>query len=85
MRAVVRLAVVVFRAVLRPPDADFFAVVLRVRDGDFRAPLFRLRDFDADRLAAPRPEPLFLPPPVVLLTVAQARASAVSAETPRFL
>src|SRR5580704_10151482 len=31
----------------------------------------------------PRPEPLFLPPPVSLLTVAQARRSASFSETPR--
>jgi len=31
----------------------------------------------------PRPEPLFLPPPEILLTVAQARCSASSWETPR--
>jgi len=31
----------------------------------------------------PRPEPLFLPPPVSLLTVAQARRSASSLPTPR--
>jgi hypothetical protein len=32
----------------------------------------------------PRPEPLFLPPPVSLFTVAQARRSASRRETPRF-
>jgi hypothetical protein len=32
----------------------------------------------------PRPEPLFLPPPVILFTVAQARFSALFSETPRF-
>jgi len=32
----------------------------------------------------PRPEPLFLPPPEVLLTVAQARLLAVFLETPFF-
>jgi hypothetical protein len=32
----------------------------------------------------PRPEPLFLPPPVSLFTVAQARRSASPRETPRF-
>jgi hypothetical protein len=32
----------------------------------------------------PRPEPLFLPPPLSLLVVAQARALASLAETPRF-
>ena len=32
----------------------------------------------------PRPEPLFFPPPVILLTVAQARFSASSFGTPRF-
>jgi hypothetical protein len=31
----------------------------------------------------PRPEPLFFPPPVSLLTVAQARRSASSRGTPR--
>ena len=33
----------------------------------------------------PRPDPLFLPPPVMALTVAHARPSASSSETPRFL
>src|SRR5215813_13795312 len=32
----------------------------------------------------PRPDPLFLPPPVILFTVAQARRSASSSGTPRF-
>jgi hypothetical protein len=32
----------------------------------------------------PRPEPLFLPPPLLLFTVAQARRSASFSETPRF-
>ena len=32
----------------------------------------------------PRPDPLFLPPPVSLFTVAQARRSASPRETPRF-
>jgi hypothetical protein len=32
----------------------------------------------------PRPEPLCLPPPVLLLTVAQARRSASPSGTPRF-
>ena len=32
----------------------------------------------------PRPEPLFLPPPVSLFTVAHARLSASRRETPRF-
>jgi hypothetical protein len=32
----------------------------------------------------PRPDPLFFPPPLDLFTVAQARASAVFFETPRF-
>jgi hypothetical protein len=32
----------------------------------------------------PRPEPLFLPPPVSLFTVAHARLSASPRETPRF-
>lgn len=32
----------------------------------------------------PRPEPLFLPPPLALLTVAHARRSASSSERPRF-
>ena len=59
--------------VLRPRDVeDVFALDLRLRDDvDLRAPVFRLRDLDADFLAAPRPEPRFLPPPVVLLTVAE--------------
>src|SRR6478736_353978 len=32
----------------------------------------------------PRPDPLFFPPPVILLTVAHARASAVFFDVPRF-
>src|SRR5262245_15118398 len=32
----------------------------------------------------PRPDPLFLPPPVILFTVAQARRAASSSGTPRF-
>ncbi|HET6796393.1 MAG TPA: hypothetical protein VFH40_04460 [Gemmatimonadales bacterium] len=32
----------------------------------------------------PRPEPLFLPPPVSLFTVAQARRAASPRDTPRF-
>src|SRR5688572_9698116 len=35
-------------------------------------------------VALPRPEPLFLPPPVSLLTVAQARRAASLEPTPRF-
>jgi len=35
-------------------------------------------------MALPRPEPLFLPPPVSLFTVAQARLSASFLPTPRF-
>ena len=33
----------------------------------------------------PRPDPLFLPPPLISLTVAQARLSASFSDTPRFL
>jgi hypothetical protein len=33
----------------------------------------------------PRPDPLFLPPPLISLTVAQARFSASFSDTPRFL
>jgi hypothetical protein len=35
--------------------------------------------------ALPRPEPLFLPPPVMALTVAQARFSASSSDMPRLM
>jgi len=43
---------------------------------EFKAGIFYLVFF--------RPEPLFLPPPVSLLTVAQARAAAVFVLTPFF-
>jgi hypothetical protein len=39
--------------------------------------------FEREREAA-RPDPLFLPPPSSLFTVAQARRSASRRETPRF-
>ena len=49
------------------------------------APPFRppLREDDLFSVL-PRPEPLFLPPPLSLFTVAQARRSASSLPTPRF-
>jgi hypothetical protein len=67
---------------LRPPD-DFVPddLLERLRLAapflpPLRAgPLFVLR---------PRPEPLFLPPPDILFTVAHARRSASSLGTPRF-
>jgi len=54
------------------------------RDVDEARPPIRppLRD-EAVLIVFPRPEPLFLPPPVSLLTVAQARRSASSLEVPR--
>ena len=42
-----------------------------------------LRD-DVFVLFRPRPDPLFLPPPSSLFTVAQARRAASRPETPRF-
>jgi hypothetical protein len=51
-----------------------------------RAPPFRPPLREAERLVLfPRPEPLFLPPPVSLLTVAQARRAASLLPLPRFL
>ena len=68
--------------VLREPELAFFAALLfrAVDDPALRPPLR-----DEDRFTGfPRPDPLFLPPPVSLLTVAQARASASSFDTPVF-
>lgn len=84
-------------AVLRPVvdllAARFFGAL-------FFADLDALLRLDADRpldeglrsrtsgvvfLALPRPEPLFLPPRSCRLTVAHARCSAVSSDTPRSL
>jgi hypothetical protein len=75
--------------VLRRVDDVFLAELERPED--FRvvedlalpplAPPFRA---DAVEVFLPRPEPLFLPPPVSLFTVAQARRSASFFETPRF-
>ena len=66
----------------------------RDRDVDLRAPLRREAaaarppfrpPFRAGALFVrrPRPEPLFFPPPLILLTVAHARRSASSSDRPR--
>src|SRR5437667_11957761 len=67
--------------------AAFFAEALRAaagRDAE-AAPPFR-PPFLAGALltALPLPAPLFLPPPVISLTVAHARRSASPSDTPRF-
>jgi len=73
-------------AFLRRVSAAFFAAALRAEAGRAAAAAPPLRPpFFAGSLftGLPRPEPLFLPPPVILLTVAQARDSASRSETPR--
>ena len=51
---------------------------------ELRPPMRPPSRAEAVFIALPRPEPLFLPPPVSLLTVAQARRSASSLDVPRF-
>src|SRR5207237_396306 len=66
--------------------------LLRLREddlltADLRAPVdVRVVDLRVGALFVlrPRPDPLFLPPPEVLFTVAHARRSASSSGTPRF-
>src|SRR5262245_36497569 len=54
------------------------------RDADARPPI-RPPLRDEERLSGtPRPEPLLLPPPLSLFTVAHARRSASRSGTPRF-
>src|SRR3569623_3236416 len=53
-----------------------------VRDAEAAPPAFPPLRTDEVSTALPRPEPPFLPPPVNLLTVAHARASASSRGTP---
>jgi hypothetical protein len=78
---------------LRPPAlrrrvaAAFLAEAERddlEREADARPPVRPpfLEELRSVRL--PRPDPLFLPPPVSLFTVAQALRSASPGETPRF-
>jgi hypothetical protein len=55
----------------------------RAAAGRFAAAFFAPRFADVFVAFLARPDPLFLPPPVSLLTVAQARRSASSSETPR--
>jgi len=55
----------------------------RLRPLDALPPLRPPLRADAVFIFLPRPDPLFLPPPVSLLTVAQARRSASSLEVPR--
>jgi hypothetical protein len=91
-----RVPPVLFRLLpLLPPSASALALRRRVA-----APFRAAAERDAfDREAAPlrpplrdallvlffpRPDPLFLPPPSSLFTVAQARRSASRRETPRF-
>src|SRR5260221_485289 len=68
---------------LRRVSQPFFAAALRFACHwllpPIRPPLWAGSWFSA----FPRPEPDFFPPPVILLTVAQARRSASSLETPR--
>jgi hypothetical protein len=70
-------------ALLRAPvffaEADRAAGRLAAAAPPFAPPLFD----EAVVVFRPRPDPLFLPPPLSLLTVAQARRSASSSETPR--
>ena len=54
------------------------------READARPPLRPPFRDELLLVFLPRPEPLFLPPPVSLFTVAQARRSASRRETPRF-
>jgi hypothetical protein len=63
-----------------PLPAELFELALLRDAADFFAPPLRAVDFDALFLA---PEPLLFPPPSCLLTVAHARRSASSSETPR--
>jgi hypothetical protein len=68
--------------VLCAADRVLFAPDLRDA-ADFLAPLLRDVPLLAAFLAPLEPEPPFLPPPSCLLTVAQARRSASSSDTPR--
>jgi hypothetical protein len=72
-----RVADVFLAAVERPDD---FRVVEDLALPPFAPPLRA----DAVDVFLPRPAPLFLPSPVSLFTVAQARRSASFLETPRF-
>ena len=79
-----------FRAdVFRPEAALFAAEDFFLRIGDLRLfaaalPPFRPPFSEGDVfISFPRPEPLFLPPPVSLFTVAQARPSASFFGVPR--
>jgi hypothetical protein len=53
------------------------------READARPPSFPPFLDEVFLTALPRPEPLFLPPPVSLFTVAHARRAASPRETPR--
>ena len=93
--ALERLRLLLFRLLLFRLLPDFrrrVAAALRAdaeredleREAAARPPLLPpLRD-ELLLVFFPRPEPLFLPPPVSLFTVAQARRSASLRETPRF-
>jgi hypothetical protein len=54
------------------------------READARPPIRPPLREELRLVFFPRPEPLFLPPPVSLFTVAQARRSASRRETPLF-
>ena len=75
-----------FAALLRPPEEDFFDARLRPEDApELPPPLeddLRPRDDDELFFADLRPEPDLRPPPDSLFTVAQARDSASSSDTP---
>jgi hypothetical protein len=90
------LAGAFFAAVVRPAlaaafrlrvAAAFFAAALLAAAGRAldAAPPLRPPFFAGSLFTGlPTPDPDFFPPPVILLTVAQARRSASSSETPRF-
>jgi hypothetical protein len=73
------------RLVRERPALDRDRLAVAVRPPREWLALLRPPFADAVRLVAlPRPDPLFLPPPVSLLTVAHARRSATFLLVPRF-
>jgi len=68
-------------------EADFLAEEERddfEREAEARPPFLPPFRDELRLVFFPRPEPLFLPPPVSLFTVAQARRPASFRDTPRF-